>query len=461
MIYKGEYFREINVIIFSVLLFFILFNTTGYDGFLIGLAVIYVIFNIFCSMIAKNLFMAWPVWIIRVTGFFRYVGMLFAAGQGGYIALSATAKEIMILELVAQYIAIFTYSFTPKGRLFIYNRETDCNGNDKSIKEAPSFKVGIPVVGVLVLAGGIVLSNRSLLLQYFSFSSKPNNIIFQNGIIALLVNSFFLLLYIISIKFIESLRIGGYAKIIFVVFISAFFINGTSITKGNVSRWSLVITMFVAYNYLVFFHPREKKLIGTFGAVVAIVIGVLGTMMKFSIGNSGYETFVSTIHSSFSYKMINAYFSGPDNIETAVRMNAALSHTGIMYKINMSISDIFNNFPLLNKILSVKQNTSVYWFNITYYGSTIARDQIIPLAGQLYNYLGYLFFIPEILLIFTALNVNYKLRVEKDMLKIYCLSYFCFSLSLVNCINAIIMCQNIWIQILPPYIVYKINKKIK
>jgi hypothetical protein len=219
--------------------------------------------------------------------------------------------------------------------------------------------------------------------------------------------------------------------------------------------------MFIAYNFLSLYHPRQKKKFIIILAIATILAVLFGTMMKFNSGHSGYDTIENTLNSTFTYSQLNAYFSGFHNVEVSIKMRESLLDQGIFYKIKMFISDVFNNFPFLNKYLSTRSDTSVYWFNLTYYGSTIASDQIIPLVGQLFNYVGFLFVIPEMIIVYIALNTNFELKNEKELLKVYCLAYSCITFSLCNCTNLIIMLQNLWIQILPAYFIYLLNIHIR
>lgn len=457
---KKEYYRFINLLVFIAMLLYVLLLCREDIIELRILAVVYIGFNILCSFIQKDMFWAWPVLIIRATGLVRYVMIMMVARDSSINNISNQVIFIMSLEIFAQYIIIFMYPRI-KNRVKCLDNYRKYRSKKVKVLKFPNFKVGITMVCVLIVGGTLVVTNKAILMQYFSLSFSNEEIVYQNGLIGLLVSAFFLLVYVFAIQSVEKKPIKEWIKILLLIVFSIFFIKGTSVTAGNVSRWSLLITMFIAYNFLTLFHPKQKKkllLIMIFSGVLALLFG---TMLKFGSGHSGYDSIENTLQSTFTYKMLNAYFAGPDNVEVALNMSEKLESKGMTYKIQMIVSDIFNNFPLLNKYLSVRSDTSVYWFNISFYGSTIASDQIIPLVGQLYNYIGILFIIPEMFIIWIALNVNFKLKQEKELLKVYCLAYMCCTFSLCNCTNLIIMLQSLWIQIMPIYIIYIINKKLK
>ena len=88
-------------------------------------------------------------------------------------------------------------------------------------------------------------------------------------------------------------------------------------------------------------------------------------------------------------------------------------------KIEIIFSDIFANFPILNKIFSNPENQTVNLFNYKYYNSMIAKDQIIPYSAQIYIYFKYIFILFEIIQIYYALKIYNKIEKEKDLLMIH------------------------------------------
>ena len=123
------------------------------------------------------------------------------------------------------------------------------------------------------------------------------------------------------------------------------------------------------------------------------------------------------------------------------------------------VSDLFANCPILNRYVGDASMTSVALFNYQVYGSSIAMDQIIPLASQMRLYFGYLFFIPEMLISFYALKFYVKAMNTQNLLLLYCFIRVSFAFSRIDCINFNIIMQNIWIGTIPILIIYLIDYK--
>ncbi|HEL1943267.1 TPA: hypothetical protein TYI14_002262 [Streptococcus suis] len=161
----------------------------------------------------------------------------------------------------------------------------------------------------------------------------------------------------------------------------------------------------------------------------------------------------------FSPVILNAYFSGPYNmniIEDVIERIVTLD----IFVPKILISDLFNNAPFLNKFLSDRLYTTVSLFNISFYSSTVATDQIIPLAGQLYVYFGWFFWIVTIILTSLSIKLEKVAYKQKNILLIYATMFLSVSLSLGNAINLIIMLQNLWIFVLPIIAVYFLDNRI-
>ena len=249
-------------------------------------------------------------------------------------------------------------------------------------------------------------------------------------------------------------------KIIISFIISIFFVNGNSITDSNVSRWTMIVTTIISLYYIIRLYPSYVKKIMAIAIPVLSIILIMGTVLKVS-SSIGYNNLniKNIIEKQMTYKNINAYFSGPNNVIESMELNSIIDSNQISRK-KILISDIFANFPLLNKLTNPLYNTNSL-FNYYHYKSFIAVDQIIPLVGQ--TYIIFSIFFPVIIFVITYLSLYFTdmIKCESDFLKQYCFIYLAFFLSLGNCLNFTIMLQNVWIHVLPAYIICRLNYRFR
>ena len=415
------------------------------------------IFNIFCSLFPLTIQISLPLIVIRVTGFARYVLLPILMKHEG-ISLSSyygnSIVIIMIAELIATYLGVL---------LFVYKKPLDYKYK-KYIKmnSIVNQNIGLSAMIILILGSIFIMINRAYIERYFSISASKTILSDVSGIVELVVSCFFLLIFIITLNFVKNMSIKSkLIKVMLSVLTSLFYINGSSVTGANVSRWSMLISAIVAFIYILKFYPSYKKQLVVLLILVVVFSVTIGTFMKFGEnGNSNHTTVNRVIEEQFSYDSINAYFAGTKNMEVAFILNEDIDNNYIS-KIKVIWSDIFANFPFLNKYLSNSSNQLTVLLNFKYYNSLIATDQIIPFSVQLYIYFGGLFIFIELIFVYYAMKLYFKIRETNDFLKIYCLIYLTFSLSLMNCISFSVMLQNIWIHVLPVFLIYFFNINIK
>ena len=412
----------------------------------------FLLFEILISFFPKEIRRALPMIIIQITGFIRYV-MIPIAIKNEIRGYSNRVIEIMILELAAIYFGIAIY--------FLKNNKKKISEKMLNINESVNQKIGLSSIITILLGGTFVLMNKAYIERYLSFSTNKTVINDVSGGINLLVAVFFLIVFIKGIEFIYKLPLKNeIIKVVLSIIISAFYINGSSITSFNVSRWSMIITSIIAFTYIARLYPNYKMKLNIF-LVGCIVFAVsVGSLIKFANYINGYNNLQNVFKEQLKYKTLNAYFAGNKNMEIALDLNDDINVLN-MSKIQIIISDLFANFPILNKYLSDPQIQTTVMYNYKYYNSTIACDQIIPYSTQLYIFLKYFFVIFESIQIYYAFKLYYKMKEEDDFLKIYNLIYLIISFSLVNCISLSVILQNIWIHVLPVFVIYSLNIQIK
>lgn len=444
-------------LIWMLALIFVSMESRMFATGMMPVVIAWFIFNVLCSLFPLTIQMSLPLIVIRVTGFARYV-LLPIAMKNECISLSSyygnSIVIIMIVELIATYLGVL---------LFVYKKPLDWKYK-KYIKmnSIVNQKIGLSAMIILILGSIFIMINRGYIERYFSISASKTILSDVSGIVELVVSCFFLLIFIIALNFVKNIPIkNNLIKVMLSVIASVFYINGSSVTGANVSRWSMLIAAIVAFVYILKFYPSYKKQLVVLLIAVVVFSVTIGTVIKFGEnGNSNYTTVNRAIEEQFSYDSINAYFSGTKNMEVAFMLKGDINNKYIS-KIKVIWSDIFANFPFLNKYLSNPSNQLTLLFNYKYYNSLIATDQIIPFSGQLYIYFGGLFMFVELIFVYYAMKLYFKIGESNDFLKIYCLIYLTFSLALMNCISFSVMLQNTWIHVLPVFLIYLFNINIR
>lgn len=408
-----------------------------------------------CSLLSPDIFFSMPVMIIRCFGLLRYFIIAYVM-KSELITLPYFKHEwLMVVEMIAVYMAFFVFTYkNPKFKKAIVPHE-------KSEYISENKYYGISIISVFIIASIYILMNGTIIVKYFTLNTALT-IVFSNGFVALIVSSFFSVLYIKTLVYIESMNINSKAiKLLGEVIISALFVNGSNLTSTSVSRWSFLISIIIAYVFLTRLHSEYKKKLTVLLVVSGSVVVLVSSLNKFQmLGAAGYNNTNEALKTLISYRNLNAYCSGPTNIVNGMDTINYIDMMKIS-KIEMFVSDVFNNFPLLNKFFVNVNITSPRLFNYVIYGTTQFVDQIMPLSVQFYNYFGVLFFVPEMVIVYAALDCYKKAFAEKDFIRLYYLIYLSFTFSLINNINMTVMFQNIWIQILPMYLIYKFNYRIK
>lgn len=146
-----------------------------------------------------------------------------------------------------------------------------------------------------------------------------------------------------------------------------------SIVSG-VSRSSFVIPGICGFILLIRLFPSKKKLI--FFIIMGIIVSAFATItiIRFGTNNSLEE---------ISYTL-QAYFCGEKNMAIAIETRELY---GDQINIRTFFSDICGNWMAVGGLFRDYTNISEY-FNLTFYGSNIAVDQIVPTVGQSYIQFG-------------------------------------------------------------------------
>ena len=408
----------------------------------------YLLLNIAVCIFPKDVKFSLPIIVIRVTGIIRYIMLpILSINSGNGTLYTTKIAFLMIAEIVSIALGLILFARNNK-----IQKEKDII-NEKMTKDG--FRLGISTVVILII-GAIVF-----IIDY-SQNVNPGHLAEQQqfGGLSIIINSFILLSYIYLLNLIKYKKGGtGIIKLPISMALTILFIYLSSMSNGEVSRWSIVIYSIIAFIYLSRLYPHHVKQLFVFLSLALLFSVTIASTIKFA-NNDNYKSVEGTIEHELGYSSINAYFSGPSNMDIANKIPEYIKVNNIP-KHEIIISDIFGNFPILNRYIGNERYQSASLFNYVIYGSTIAKDQIIPYSSQLNNLFGLFFVAIETMQIYIALYLYSVGKSKKDYLLIFCCIYLSFFLSLTNCINASIILQELWIHIVPVYLIYVVDNKMK
>lgn len=434
----------------SMIIVLISFLIAFHDYSYWQLAMLYAILNLSFFFVPIAVSYALPSWIIRITGFIRYMILPFVA-EG--VVVSSEVMVIMGAELLSVYFAIYIFSYNKKIKIIEPSDNQDENIIDTHL--------GMAVFIILLSSIVVIIRNPNYILNYI-YSLKSKVLVDSaSGFFDIMVN---VALFIIWIKLLFKIQkmhyIHNFLKVLISLSVSYFWINGRAISVKDISRWTLILSIIVAIYFIIELYPQYKKKMLLGVAIVIPVTIILGTTMKWNRDVRITDDVVKeSIKQNFDYKTLNAYFSGYSNVNEIFDVDDSIRNAKTS-RLKIFVTDTINNFPYINNFLDKKQYSSAKLFNYAHYGSWVASDQIIPLVGQSFIYLSVLFPIMIFIITWFAYKFNYFIKLTKNLMLKYCLIKMAFNFSLGNCINWTIMCSGIWLDILPIYLIYLFNTKL-
>ena len=141
-------------------------------------------------------------------------------------------------------------------------------------------------------------------------------------------------------------------------------------------------------------YPTQRKRILTFSV---LAVGIAGAALLF-IKTFGSGEFKNTAIGEIAY-MLQAYFSGPENVAVALEINASPS-------VSETVGDILKFIPYMMYFFKELPSSNIV-FNQTYWGSTDITTQIIPMISQ-----GARHFTVILAPIYTAIVTNIAIKWE-------------------------------------------------
>lgn len=150
----------------------------------------------------------------------------------------------------------------------------------------------------------------------------------------------------------------------------AVIVSSSSFIIG-LSRFSLIqFTVPILAFITILISKKEAKDLVRYSYVTIFVALLLASLAKFSrYGNE------ATTNDLIEASLLNAYFSGPDNVATGLAAYDAMTHLNRLFFL---FNDTLQNVPILSKITSDDYKLNIV-YNKQFYGHSLYADQIVPL----------------------------------------------------------------------------------
>lgn len=200
--------------------------------------------------------------------------------------------------------------------------------------------------------------------------------------------------------------------------ISSVLINMT--ITSNLSRFTILVPA-IAFTYLLItlFQKEKNKIAFILFGGLFVGLTFLSVIKFFGQGRGNIG---NAVNYAWWANTFQAYFAGPKNIAIAIRTKELVKNIYGVFPVKLLFTDLFSNVAVINKLVETDVN-SIKLFNYSYYGSTIAVDQIVPLIGTGYFYFGFIFS-P----LWTAICVSILFWLDEKVLKSKCIDQrFLFS----------------------------------
>lgn len=210
---------------------------------------------------------------------------------------------------------------------------------------------------------------------------------------------------------------------------------------------AISVYIIVAYAFLMgLMYPAQKKKIFLFSGVVAGVGGAMSLLVK-TFG-AGTDAALGEIAN-----MLQAYFSGPENVAVALAIDVPPSPSEIA-------GDVFKFIPYLMYFFKDLPSSSVI-FNQTYWGSFDITTQIIPMVAQGARHFTFIL-APVYTVIISVISVNWEIKAHRTgtlfEYAVAVIACVCFSMS-VAMYSASLCLQMYLNNVLPIQIILWIVRK--
>lgn len=301
----------------------------------------------------------------------------------------------------------------------------------------------------IVLTVSIIILNPTILksISVLGFEGRlESHNILDKSINQILIISKILLFFII----IKTLKYKNKNRILGSYIIS---ILNIIIYKGR-NKKSVLMTGLASMNVLNKYYKDKIK--------TTILVLLSTTILTFGVINA-----YRSVNSSETFKLpeldahrIQIYFSGPYNMALAVETKEMNSNINIAYRINDYLRPFLGIGSVLKKY-KIPTSTDLFNERVSL-GGPERGDQIMPISGQGLLHFGYYFFyIYIILILILGFRLDSKpIGTMKSIESVYLNSLLVLMLGQFQGINMVIIINYISFNLLPIYLLNKLNNKI-
>jgi len=325
--------------------------------------------------------------IFNIVAFFRYVILVLVGALSEFpiwrgIPPGPTYIESAILIMFIEMIAVFIF-------IQIFSKKYYSSAKIQAhYEKVINININSFVLRLFILLGLISILLFPEITSKFNFVTNIDNFSeYQRsdfplfGLFELLFNMARILV-VLSIVVYWKRKYESSGKFKYVLYsIGISFLNLLIVT--GLSRFSILMSAMASLYFLTKLFNKHKKVIFS-----SLTTGILFSVTVVSI----YKFFERDINNSTNYNdlawwsdTLQMYFSGPKNVAIALTMNDSVNINVIV----QILTDLFSSVAGVAGILNPNLST-VGLFNLTYYGSTVSVDQVVPIIGQGVLYFGYI-----------------------------------------------------------------------
>lgn len=175
------------------------------------------------------------------------------------------------------------------------------------------------------------------------------------------------------------------------ILIPCLWYSGESRVSFMVPAVAAIFTILKSYGF-----SKTKIQITTIAMVVFFVLIVLSLQKHLDTSS------LSDTSGIFSANLLNSYFGGIDNINVGID-----SYNKFGNSLYLLFIDSFRNMMVVSRFLNEIPIGSGKFFNLTFYGSDLASDQIVPTIIQGFMFFGPLFcFLPTFIMVYVTCKVD-------------------------------------------------------
>ena len=411
------------------------------------------IYNLYAKSISYTLLLSLLILKNVVIPFFM------ALGNGAFNARIDTSKYMdgaIVLEVV-EFVTIYfvMHHFYLKMRVaYCYANEDRADINTTTVH---TFAALTLILLILVIA---LIVRYPLLLSYFGVgvSSDTDQIVSSNLLKAQMRQSVPTNLYYLFVYSVNLLRWSVPITVIFKTY-----------SKDNTYEWlrilisflvvivsvilttdTVAVSLFIMITMSVLIirlYPEKKTILFRMFAIISLIIGISWLLIKsLNERTSDNITYVSNI--------LQAYFSGPDNMAVALAIKKAFSFeeaVGNIFKYIPFVMYFFRDYTSTNEI-----------FNAVYWGRSGYETQIIPMIAQSMRCFSMLL-TPLLTTVVSSISIKQEMKGFSNTINEYALRLaicVCFAFALFMYSGSLII-QMTLNYIFPIYVVFAISRRVK